>query len=107
DGALLPAEPGVGVLVLATRPCVIPVAIDGTRDAVRFERFGLRCFKRIAVSVGAPVDLSEFHGRALSRSAAQGIADRVLGAIEAELAVARAMRAGRKVASAAPEDTAP
>jgi 1-acyl-sn-glycerol-3-phosphate acyltransferase len=102
DGALLPAEPGVGMLVLATRPRVIPVAIDGTRDAVRFERFGLRFFKRIAVSVGEPVDLSEFHGRALSRSAAQGIADRIMDAIEAELAVARAMRVGQKVAPPPP-----
>ena len=56
------------MLVLATRPRVIPVAIDGTRDAVRFERFGLRCFKRIAVSVGARVASSAAAGEVLVTS---------------------------------------
>ena len=95
DGELLPVEPGVGMLVLATGPRVIPVAIDGTGDVVRFDRFGLRAFRTIGVSVGEPVDLSEFRGRRPDRATAQAIADRIHAALGAELETARALRRGR------------
>lgn len=94
DGELLPAEPGVGMLVLATAPHIIPVAIDGTGDVVRFDRFGLRPFRTIGVSVGEPVDLSEFRGRRPDRATAQAIANRIHSAIRAELETARALRRG-------------
>src|SRR5262245_50981225 len=56
DGALRAARPGLGFLVLAARPRVIPVAIDGTRGAIRFDRFGLRFFQRVRITFGESTD---------------------------------------------------
>lgn len=100
DGELLAAELGVGLAVLATGPQVVPVAIDGTRDAIRYDRFGPRFFRRIAVSVGPAIDLSALRGGTPSREAAQAIADRLMDGIARELANAREARAGRAAAHA-------
>lgn len=74
DGSIGVARPGVGLLVLHARPRVIPVAIEGMREAVRFDRFGLRFFRRIAISFGEPIELGD-HRQGVppdSRDAARG-----------------------------------
>src|SRR2546430_16779712 len=59
DGAVGPGRPGPGLLILATRPRVIPVAIDGMRAVLPIGRYLPRIFQRVAVSFGSPVDRSE------------------------------------------------
>jgi len=46
--------------VLATRPQVIPVAIDGMQEVLPIGRYLPRIFKRISVSYGPPVDYAAF-----------------------------------------------
>ncbi len=91
DGSVGPGRPGVGIVVLATRPRVIPVAIDGMDRALPIGRFVPRIFKRIYVSYGPPVDCSEFFDRPRTRETAQLLVDRVMEAIRAQHAELRGM----------------
>jgi 1-acyl-sn-glycerol-3-phosphate acyltransferase len=95
SGVIGDASPAVGWIALVTGARVVPVAIDGMNDVIPFERFGLRFFRRIGVSVGPELDLSAYRGRKPSRAAAQEITDLMMAAIEHELASARAARGGR------------
>ena len=90
-GALGEASPAAGWLALATGAHVIPVGIDGMNEVVRFERFGLRFFRRIGVSVGPAVDLSAYRDRHPGQ-AAREVTDLMMAAIERELAIARGAR---------------
>ncbi len=56
DGSVGPGRPGAGLLILATQPRVIPVAIDGMQEVLPIGRYVPRIFKRIYVSYGPPVD---------------------------------------------------
>jgi 1-acyl-sn-glycerol-3-phosphate acyltransferase len=95
SGVIGEASPAAGWIALLTGARVIPVAIDGMKDVVRFERFGLRFFRRIGVSVGPELDLSAYRGREPSRAAAQEVTDLMMTAIERELSCARAARGDR------------
>lgn len=92
NGALGEAAPGVGWIALLTGARVIPVAVDGMNEVVRFERFGLRFFRRVGVSVGPPLDLSAYHGREPNRAAAREVTDLIMASIARELALARRAR---------------
>lgn len=56
DGAIGRAKRGIGTVVARNRPRVIPVAIEGMHEAVRFDRFGLRFNRTIRISFGDAVD---------------------------------------------------
>lgn len=91
-GALLEAADAVGWIALFSGARVIPVAIDGTNEAVRFDRFGVRFFRRIGVSVGPELDLSAYRDCSPSRTAAREVTAVIMAAIERELVFARAAR---------------
>ena len=91
SGALGEPAPGAGWLALTSGAQVVPVAIDGMSDVVPFERFGLRCFRRIAVAVGPALDLSPYRGRP-PREAAHEVTGLILAAIERQLEIARSAR---------------
>ncbi len=96
DGAIQQAGPGLGVLVLATRPRVIPVAIDGMREAVRFDRFGLRCCRRIEITLGEPID---FASKPMpvgppDRDQAQRVTDEIMAEVRRLYGEGRALRVG-------------
>src|SRR5437867_12676715 len=77
-GAVGPALPGAGLLILATRPRVIPVAIDGMHAVLPIGRYLPRIFKRIAVSFGSPVDYTDLLAIPRTRETAQAVIDRVM-----------------------------
>ncbi|OLD58720.1 MAG: hypothetical protein AUI33_17305 [Ignavibacteria bacterium 13_1_40CM_2_61_4] len=52
DGAVGPGRPGTGLLILATRPRVIPVAIDGMRAVLPIGRYLPRGLARDAAYAG-------------------------------------------------------
>jgi 1-acyl-sn-glycerol-3-phosphate acyltransferase len=98
DPAMWPerGRTGVGRLVLATGAPVIPVAIWGSHEALPYAAptgmwpviwHNLRHRPRVRVHVGPPVDLSGID--ADRPGAAQRIADRIIDAIDAELAPLR------------------
>lgn len=84
DGAVGPGRPGPGLLVLATRPRVIPVAIEGMQEVLPIGRHVPRVFKRICVSFGPPVDYAEFVTMPRTRETAQALVDRVMEAIRVQ-----------------------
>ncbi len=84
DGGVGPGRPGAGLLILATRPRVIPVAIAGMQEVLPIGRYLPRIFKRIAVSYGPPVDYAEFLTLPQTRETAQVVIDRVMEAIRVQ-----------------------
>src|SRR5207245_8332859 len=99
DGAVGPGRPGAGLLILATRPRVIPVAIDGMQAVLPIGRYLPRIFKRIAVSFGSPVDYTDLLAMPRTRETAQAVIDRVMAAIRGQHADPRRRR--RRVAAVA------
>jgi 1-acyl-sn-glycerol-3-phosphate acyltransferase len=81
DGSVGRARGGAGLLILETRPTVIPVCIDGMDKVLPVGSILPRFFKRVYVMYGRPLDLSEFYGRQKSKEVAQAIMDRVMEAI--------------------------
>jgi 1-acyl-sn-glycerol-3-phosphate acyltransferase len=92
DGSVGPGRPGAGLLILATRPRAIPVAIDGMEDVLPIGRHVPRLFKRIFVSCGPPVDYAEFLAMPRTRETAQAVIDHVMAAIQAQHAELRRPR---------------
>lgn len=84
DGAVAPGRPGPGLLILATRPRVIPVAIDGMQAVLPIGRYFPRIFRRIAVSLGSPVDYTDLLAMPRTRETAQAVIDRVMAAIRVQ-----------------------
>ncbi len=92
DGTVGPGRPGTGLLILATRPQVVPVAIDGMQAVLPIGRYLPRLFKRIYVSFGPPVDYAAFLAMPRTRETAQAVADRVMAAIRVQHAELRRRR---------------
>ncbi len=94
DGAVGPARAGAGLLVLAARPKVIPVAIDGMKEVLPIGHRIPKIFKRIYISYGEPLDYSEFLDKPRTKETSQALIDKVMNAIEVQHAEIRRLRAG-------------
>ena len=79
DGSLGEGKPGVGALIVQTKPTVVPIYLEG------FHRVrGLRLFgNRLKVVVGTPVDLCEGIDAIDQRQARRIVATRAMEAIAA------------------------
>src|SRR2546428_3563674 len=100
DGAVGPGRPGAGLLILATRPRGIPVAIDGMQAVLPIGRYLPRLFKRIAVSFGSPRGHTDLLAMPRTRETAQAVVDRGMAAIRvqhAELRPRRSKDASRRL----------
>jgi len=84
DGSVGPGQAGTGLLILATRARVIPVAIEGMREVLPIGSSVPRVFKRIRVTYGPPVDYAEFLAQPRTRETAQALIDRVMAAIRTQ-----------------------
>jgi len=83
DGTIGKGKGGGGLLILETRPTVVPVCIDGMDRVLPIGARVPRVFKRVRVRFGEPLDLSEFYDLGPSRKVAQAIMDRVMDSIRA------------------------
>jgi 1-acyl-sn-glycerol-3-phosphate acyltransferase len=102
SGVIGEASAAAGWIAMRTGARVIPVAIDGMNDVVRFERFGLRFFRRIDVSIGPELDLSAYRDREPGRAAAREVTNLMMAAIARELVHARAARGGPSAGERSP-----
>ncbi len=91
DGSVGPGRAGTGLLILATRAQVIPVAIDGMQEVLPVGCYVPRIFKRISVSYGPPVDYAEFLAMPRTRETAPALIDRVMEAMQVQHAELRSM----------------
>ncbi len=96
NGLVGDGRPGSGVLILRTRPRVIPVAIDGMQDLLPIGSKIPRLFRRIYISFGPPVDYSEFFDRPRDKEAAQAVVDKVMEAIRRQHEEIREFRLGKR-----------
>ena len=92
DGYVSKARPGAGLLILATQPRVIPVAIDGMQEVLPIGKSIPRIGKRIWISFGKPVDYSEFLDMPRTRETAQAVMDKVMDSIQAQHRELRRLR---------------
>ena len=86
---------GTGFLVMETWPAVVPVCIDGMDKVLPIGSSFPRFFKRIYISFGRPLDLSEFKGRKTDKETAQEVIDKVMEAIRALKIEIQKMKAPR------------
>ena len=86
---------GTGFLVMETWPAVVPVCIDGMDKVLPIGSSFPRFFKRIYISFGRPLDLSEFKRRKSNKETAQELIDKVMEAIRALKIEIQKMKAQR------------
>jgi len=86
DGSVRRGRPGVGLVTLATRPRVIPVAIEGMNRALPIGKMIPRIFQRISVSFGPPIDCSEFYAMPRNRETTQLLVDTAMDVIREQYA---------------------
>jgi len=85
-------RPGAGLVALATRPRIIPVAIDGMQDILPIGEKRPKFGKRVYVKFGPPVDYSELLDKPRTKETAQALVDKVMVAIRKQHAEIRQMR---------------
>lgn len=95
DGSIGRGRPGAGLVVLSTRPRVIPVSVEGMRDVLPIGSYVPRIFKRIYVHYGEPIDYSDLLDMPRNKETAQVVVDRVMDAIEEKHAEFRRLREAR------------
>src|SRR5690606_32986286 len=84
--ALLPAQPGVGQIVLHARPIVVPMFINGlsndfVRDVIKTHRPGTRLTDPVIAVFGEPFDYSQFTSKQPRLALYKKVSDRILGAV--------------------------
>lgn len=77
DGNLLPAQPGLGLVVAKTFAPVIPMRIFGSHEALPRGKFQLRCVP-ITVTIGHPIHFTKDDIQGSGREAYQRVSERVL-----------------------------
>ncbi len=78
----LPAQTGVGKIVMASRPQVVPVFIAGLGNDLPKQILGnWRGGEKIRIYFGTPIDLSEFYGKRDSLRTHKEIADYLMAKI--------------------------
>lgn len=82
-GDVMDGRPGAGLLALATRPRVIPVAIDGMQDILPIGESRPRIGQRVYIKYGKPLDYSELLDQPRTRETAQALVDKVMERIRA------------------------
>ncbi len=92
DGSVRRGKPGAGLLILATRPRVIPVAIDGMDQLLPIGRRLPGIGKRLYISYGEPVDYSEFLDKPRTRETAQDLVNKVMERVAAQHSELRRLR---------------
>lgn len=85
-------KPGAAMLILKTRPKVIPVAIDGMQDVLPIGHRIPRPFKRICVHYGEPLDYSEFLDKPVSAATAVELTERIMEKIREQHEVLKRLR---------------
>lgn len=76
---LLPAQPGIGKVILEARPQVIPVFVTGLRNQLARQIIGnWTGGEKVRIWFGEQVDLSEFEGKRDSLRTHKQIADRLM-----------------------------
>lgn len=97
DGSVGKGRPGAGVVALTSRARLVPVAIEGMRNALPVGRVLPRIGRRIFVCFGPPVDCTDLRSaEAVEKSTAQQVVDRVMDAVRRRRDTLSRLSAGRR-----------
>lgn len=96
DGSVGKGRAGAGVLILETRPHVIPVAIQGMDRVLPIGRIFPRVGQRISVYFGRPLAYDDLETEEFSRKTAQEVVDRVMERIRFQGRVIRRLEGGSR-----------
>lgn len=91
-GDVMDGRPGAGLVALATRPRIIPVAIDGMQEVLPIGESRPRIGKRVYLMYGEPVDYGDLLDEPRTRETAQALVDRVMERIREQHRQIRKMR---------------
>jgi 1-acyl-sn-glycerol-3-phosphate acyltransferase len=91
DGSVADGRPGAGLIALATRARVIPVAILGMDRVLPIGKVIPRIGKRIYVSYGKPIDYSDLHDKKRTKETARIVVDRAIESIREQQSELRRM----------------
>lgn len=91
DGSVGGGQPGAGLVALATRPKVIPVAIVGMHEVLPIGCYIPRVGKRVYVYYGSRVDCSGFTAGSRTRERAEQLVDLVMQDIRSQHSALRHM----------------
>ena len=83
-GGVRPGRAGAGVVALTTKARVIPVAVEGMQHVLPIGKALPRIGKRIFISYGEPVDLSDLFEKERNRETSQLVVDRVMDRIRSQ-----------------------
>jgi 1-acyl-sn-glycerol-3-phosphate acyltransferase len=89
-------RPGAGLLALATRPRIIPVAIDGMQDLLPIGRSFPKIGQHIYIKYGEPIDYSDLASQPRTRETAQALVDKVMVEIRAQHEEIRRLRTEKR-----------
>jgi 1-acyl-sn-glycerol-3-phosphate acyltransferase len=81
DGSVAEGRPGAGLIALATKARVIPVAIRGMNQVLPIGKVIPRVLKQIQVYYGEPIDYSDLFDKRRTKETAQLVVDRAIDAI--------------------------
>jgi 1-acyl-sn-glycerol-3-phosphate acyltransferase len=90
-------RPGAGLLALATKPRVIPVAIDGMQDLLPIGRTFPRIGQHVYIKYGEPIDYSELAAQPRTRETAQALVDKAMAAVRAQHREIRRLRTRKQL----------
>ena len=94
DGSIGRGRPGAGLVILGTRPNVIPVTIEGMDQVLPIGAWFPRLGKKVAIYFGRPINYDDLENRERSREVAQEIVDRVMNRISFQRRVLKRLEGG-------------
>lgn len=95
DGQVGPGRAGAGMVILQTRPQVVPVTLEGLDRVLPIGSRLPRIGQRVSIYVGRPVPYDDLAAEARSRTNAQRIVDRVMERIAFQQRVLRRLHRRR------------
>ena len=87
---------GAGMVILQTRPHVVPITLDGLDRVLPIGSRLPRIGQRVSIYVGRPVPYDDLTAEGRSRESAQQIVDRVMERIAFQQRVLRRLRRSRR-----------
>ena len=86
DGSIRKGRPGSGLVILASKPTVVPVTIDGMNRVLPIGAKLPRLFKRLYVYYGEPIDYSDLIDQPRTRETSEQLVDRIMDALRRQQA---------------------
>jgi 1-acyl-sn-glycerol-3-phosphate acyltransferase len=86
DGSIRKGRPGSGLVILATKPAVVPVTIEGRDRVLPIGAKRPKLFNKLYVYYGEPIDYSDLIDQPRTRETSDQLVDRIMEALRRQQA---------------------